>query len=129
MQFTVFSSLSRLKAGGSIPDPDRSPGIEPRSPRDGLNGISARPLRDAALRGRVLLLRRHFDAGHQAKLAPVVSIANIVQEVKTGTDTVTQDLNPSVQLSLSAQDAALTPHAAAGTGFASGRFLTSAVSC
>ncbi len=37
MQFTVFASLSRLKAGGYVPDPDRSPGIEPRSPRDGLN--------------------------------------------------------------------------------------------
>jgi len=35
----------------------------------------------------------HVDAGHHTKLAPVVSIANIVQEVKTGTDTATQDLN------------------------------------
>ena len=45
----------------------------------------------------------HFDAGHQAKLAPfrkaVVGIANIVQEVKTGTDTADSDLTPWVQLS------------------------------
>ena len=68
----------------------------------------------------------HVDEGLQAKLAPAVSIANIVQEVKTGTDTADSDLNPSVQLSPGAQDAALTPHTAAGTGFASGRFLTSA---
>ena len=59
-------------------------------------------------------------------LAPVVSVANIVQEVKAGTNTADSDLNPSVQLSPSAHGAALTPHAAAGTGFASGRFLTSA---
>jgi len=68
----------------------------------------------------------HVDAGHHTTLAPVVSIANIVQEVKTGTNTADSDLNPSVQLSSSAQDAALTPQSAAGTGFASGRFLTSA---
>ena len=35
-----------------------------------------------------------FNAGHHAMLAPVVGIANIVQEVKTGSDTVTQDPNP-----------------------------------
>ena len=55
------------------------------------------------------------DGGHHTTLAPVVSTAKIVQEVTTGTDTVTQDPNPSVQLSPSANDTALTPHAAAGT--------------
>ena len=68
----------------------------------------------------------HVDAGCHTTLARVVSIANIVQEVKTGNDTATQDLKPLVQPSPSAHGAALTPHAAAGTGFASGRFLTSA---
>ena len=67
-----------------------------------------------------------FDAGHQSVLAPVVGIANIVQEVKTGTNTADSDLNPTVQLSPSAHYTALTPHTAAGTGFASGRFLKSA---
>ena len=61
-------------------------------------------------------------------LAPVVSravsVANIVQEVKTGTDTAAQDPNLRSN-SQSAHDFALTPHAAAGTSFASGRFLTS----
>ena len=59
----------------------------------------------------------HVDAGHHTTLAPVVSIANIVQEVKTGNDTATQELKPSVQLSPSAHGAALIPHTAAGTGF------------
>ena len=36
----------------------------------------------------------HIDAGHHAMLAPFVSIANIVQEVKAGTDTVTQAPEP-----------------------------------
>jgi len=71
----------------------------------------------------------HVDVGHQAKLAPfrkaVVGIANIVQEVKTGTNTADSELNLRSD-SPSAHDAALTPHTAAGTGFASGRFLTSA---
>jgi len=40
----------------------------------------------------------HLDAGHHTTLAPVVSIAKIVQEVKAGTHKATQDLNPSVQL-------------------------------
>ena len=60
----------------------------------------------------------HVNAGLQAELAPAVSIANIVQEVKTGTDTVTQDLNLRSD-SPSAQDAALTPQSAAGTGTSS----------
>ena len=59
-------------------------------------------------------------------LAPVVSIAYIVKEVKTGTNTADSDLTPSVQLLPSARDTALTSHPAAGTGFGSGRFLTSA---
>ena len=42
----------------------------------------------------------HIDAGHHTTLALVVSIANVVQEVKTGTDTANQELNPSIQLSL-----------------------------
>lgn len=71
----------------------------------------------------------HVDAGHHTELAPfrkaVVSMANIVQEVKTGTNTADSDLNLRSD-SPSAHGAALTPHAAAGTGFASGRFLTSA---
>ena len=66
-----------------------------------------------------------LDAGHQVKLAPVVSIANIVQEVNTGTNTADSDLKLRSD-SPSAHGAALTPHTAAGTGFASGRFLTSA---
>ena len=44
----------------------------------------------------------HVDAGHHTALAHVVSvvsvIANIVQEVNTGNDKASQDLNPSVQL-------------------------------
>ena len=58
-------------------------------------------------------------------LALVVSIANIVQEVRTGTNTADSHLNLRSN-SPSAHGAALTPHPAAGTGFASGRFLTSA---
>jgi len=42
----------------------------------------------------------HVDAGHHTELAPfrkaVVGIANIVQEVKIGTDTADSHPNPSV---------------------------------
>ena len=54
----------------------------------------------------------HVDAGHHTALAPVVSIANIVQGVKTGTNAADSDLNPSVQISPSANHAALTPQLA-----------------
>ena len=82
-----FSSLSRPKAGGSVPDPDRSPGIEPCSPRDGSNGDKRHPLRDADHGVEPRSSGVHVDAGHQTMLAPfrkaVVGIANIAQEVKT----------------------------------------------
>ena len=49
-------------------------------------GTSAHPLRDAVPRGRALLPKVHINAGHHTTLAPVVGIANIVQEVRTGTN-------------------------------------------
>ncbi len=58
-----FSSLSRLKSGGSVPHPDRLPGIEPRSPSVGFN---RRPTPPAAWRGsrsRAPLLRRPRRCG------------------------------------------------------------------
>ena len=41
----------------------------------------------------------HVDAGQHTTLAQCVSIAITAQEVKTGTNSATQDLNASVQLS------------------------------
>ncbi len=80
-----FSSLSRLKAGGSVPDPDRLPGIEPRSPRVGFNKDKRHPLRDADHGVEPCSSGVHVDAGHHTRLKPfrkaVVGIANIVQEV------------------------------------------------
>ena len=74
----------------------------------------------------------HVDAGHQTALAPfrkaVVGIANIVQEVKTGTNSQTQDLNSLVQLTERIRYRA-HPSRCGWNGFAPGRVLTSAVSC
>ena len=64
-----FSSLSRTKAGGSVPDPDRSPGIEPRSPRVGFNGDQRHPLRDADHGVEPRSSGVHVDAGHHPALA------------------------------------------------------------
>lgn len=67
----------------------------------------------------------HIDAGHHTTLAPVVSIANIVKEVKTGSDTVTQDLGPSVHSHERKRHSA-QPSRCGWNDFASGRLLTSA---
>ena len=64
-----FSSLSRTKAGGSFPDPDRSPGIEHRSPGEGFNEDKRHPLRDAAHGVEPRSSGVHVDAGHHPALA------------------------------------------------------------
>ena len=75
-----FSSLSRTKAGGSVPDPDRSPGIEPRSPRDGFNGDKRHPLRDADHGVEPCSSGVHVDAGHH----PALAVGNRRQGGSTG---------------------------------------------
>jgi len=64
-----FSSLSRTKAGGSVPDPDRLTGIEPRSPRVGFNGDQRHPLRGADHGVEPRSSGVHVDAGHHLALA------------------------------------------------------------
>ena len=64
-----FSSLSRTKAGGSVPDPDRLPGIEPCSPRHGLNRDQRHPLRDADHGVEPRSSGVHVDAGHHPAIA------------------------------------------------------------
>ena len=87
MQFTVFPAFPDRKLAGPSPTRDRSPGIEPRSPCDGFNEDKRHPLRDADRGVEPCSSGVHVDAGHQTTLTPfrkaVVSIANIVQEVKT----------------------------------------------
>ena len=125
-----FLPVFPQKAGGSVPDPDRSPGIEPRSPRDGLNQGQA-PARCVTRHSGVESCSSgaRVDAGqHHTMLANTVGTAKIVKEVKVRTNTADPDLNPWVRLTPSAQDTALTPQSAAGTGFTvPGRFLASAV--
>ena len=119
MQFTVFPVFPERKLAGPSPTRDRLPGIEPCSLRDGLNGDKRHPLRDADHGVEPCSSGVCVDAGHHIMLAPfrkvAIGIAIIVQEVKVSTNPAIQDLNPSVQLSPSAQDIALTFHAAAGT--------------
>ncbi len=92
-----FLPVFPQKAGGSVPDPDRSPGIEPRSPRDVLNQGQA-PARCVMRHSGVepCSSGSHVDAVHHTMLANTVGTANIVQEVKIRTNTATQDLDQSV---------------------------------
>ena len=93
-----FLPVFPQKAGGSVPDPDRSPGIEPRSPRDGLNQGQA-PARCVTRHPGVESCSSgvHVDAGHHhTTLANTVGAANIVQEVTVGTNTADSDLNQPV---------------------------------
>ena len=104
MQFTAFSSLSRQKAGGSRPRPGPTARDRASLSRRWFQRGQA-PTRCVTRHSGVEPCSSgvHVDAGHHTTLAPVVSrvvsVANIVQEVKTGTNTATQDPNPSVQLS------------------------------
>ena len=102
MQFTVFSSLSRLKAGGSRPRPgpfarDRAL-LSPRRPQQGQASTRCVTRHSGV---EPCSSGVHVDAGHHTMLAPAFSrvvgiakIANIVQEEKTGTDTAIQDPEP-----------------------------------
>jgi hypothetical protein len=102
MQFTVFASFP-AESWRVSPRPgpfarDRAP-LSPRRPQQG-----QAPARCVMRRPGVELRSSgsHVDAGRNTMLALVVGIANIVQEVKTGNHTATQDLNPSVRLTLRA---------------------------
>ena len=126
----VHQCYVRPKAGGSVPDPDRSPGIESCSPSGGLNQGQA-PARCVMRHSGVEPCSSgvHVDAVHHTMLANTVGAANI----DPGGENRKSHGNPGTEsfgltCSQSAPDTALTPHPAAGTGFpAPGRFLTPAV--